>query len=111
MGDCITPKCTTAPLPQSTPIKTTSSTLCPFTTNQKFRIPSRTAMASEMANFIIGPMPPQEFLDDFFPTNKLRGLSHVPVFTPGVYDDTLSCQQELDAYKPFVSAFKNPAFI
>jgi hypothetical protein len=81
MGDFTTPKCATVPLPQSTPIKNTIPTTCPFTTNQKFRIPSCTAMASEIANFILGLMPPQAFLDDFFPTNKLWGLSQVPFYT------------------------------
>jgi len=107
MGDVTTPKCATVPLPQSTPIKLTTSTTCPFTTNQKFRIPSRTAMAEEIANFIVGPMPAQEFLDDFFPTQNLRGLSQVPLFEPGCYDATLSAQYEVDAYKPFVSLQEN----
>ena len=105
-----TPKCATVPLPQSTPVKIGTSTTCPFTTNQKFRIPSCTAMAEEIAKFIVGPMPAQEFLDDFFPTKKLRGLSQVPLFMPGCYDDTLRAKYEVDAYEPFVSASKKPSF-
>jgi hypothetical protein len=103
MGDVETPKSATIPLPQSTLIKTTTHTTFPFTTNQKFRIPTRTTMAEEIASFIVGPMPAQEFLDDFFPNKKLRGLSQVPLFKPGCYAATLKAEYEVDAYEPFVS--------
>jgi hypothetical protein len=59
------------------------------------------------SKFIVGPMPAQEFLDDFFPTQNLQDLSQVPFFEPGCYDATLSAQYEVDAYKPFVSLQEN----
>jgi hypothetical protein len=60
-------------------------------------------MAEEIANFIVRPMPVQEFLDDFFPTKNLQGLSQVPLYEPGCYDAILSIKYETDAYKPFLS--------
>ncbi len=108
-SDVTTPKCAIVPLPQSTLIKIGASTIYPFTTNQKFHLPTCTAMAEEIAKFIIGPMPAQEFLDDFFPTKRLQNLCAVPLFMPGCYNTTLSAECELDAYIPFVSAFKKPS--
>src|SRR6267154_2070569 len=101
--DVTIPKCATVPLPQSTPIKIDSSTTCPFTTNQKYCIPSCTVMAEEMAKFIVGPMPARDFLDQFFPTRKIWGLSQVPLFKPGCYNDTLDAKCEIDVYRPFMS--------
>lgn len=101
----LNPAPTTAVLPQSTPIKTGVSTTFPFTTTQKFRIPSCTAMATEMKGYLVGPMPVQEFLDDFFPTGELPGLDAVPVFTHDCYRRTVNAKKETAAYKPFVSPF------
>jgi len=108
-SDVTTQKWATIPLPQSTLIKIGTSTIYPFTTNQKFRVPTCTAMAEEIAKFIIGPMPAQEFLDDFFPIRRLQNLHVVPSFTPGCYDETLKAKCELNVYIPFVSAFKKPS--
>jgi ABC-type glycerol-3-phosphate transport system substrate-binding protein len=42
--------------------------MLPFTTNQKYQIKSYTTLAAEMQKYLVGPMPAQEFLDEFFPT-------------------------------------------
>ena len=98
-----TPPRTTAPLPRSTPIKVGSSTTCPFTTNQKFRVDACTAMGEEIKKYLVGPMPAQQFLDDFFPVNELSGLDKVSKFKPNCYRRTIKAQKETDSYEPFVS--------
>ena len=60
-------------------------------------------MAAEMKRYLVGPMPVQEFLDDFFPIGELPGLDAVPLFTPGCYRRTVTAKKEAAAYKPFVS--------
>jgi hypothetical protein len=98
----VTPPMTASPLPQSTPIKTDSATTLPFTTNQKYRIQSCTAMAGEMRKYLVGPMPPEQFLNDFFPLNELSVIDF-PSFYPGCYSDTIIARSETSAYDPFVS--------
>lgn len=98
-----TPPNTTLPLPQSTPIKINSSTTLPFTTYNKYRIESCTVMAEEMTKYLVGPMPPQQFLDDFFPTKEIPNLSKVTQFKPGRYTSMLKAKSEVKAYNPFVS--------
>ena len=92
-----------APIPQSTPIKIGVSTTCPFTTNQKYRIESCTVMGQEMKKYLVGPMPAQEFLNDFFPIGELPDLDSVSLFNPGCYDRVVKAKKEKRAYKPFVS--------
>jgi len=94
----------TVPLPQSTPIKTGSSTTLPYTTTQKYRIDSCTALADEIKPYLVGPMPAQKFLDDFFPAGDLTDLESVPKFTPDCYRGTVEAKAEKLAYKPFVSS-------
>jgi hypothetical protein len=60
-------------------------------------------MAKEMKNFIVGPMPPQAFLDAFFPANKLPHLGTVSSFEGNLYNTTVGAQFEVQAYNPFVS--------
>jgi hypothetical protein len=104
-----TPPRVTLPLSHSTPLKIESSTICPFTTNQKFRIPARNAMGEEIRKFIVGPMPAQQFLDDFFPLSKLPDLKAIPTFTANLYDRTVTSRLEVSAYDHFVSPFgKHP---
>jgi hypothetical protein len=99
----ITPPSSNQPLPPSTPIKIGTSTTCPFTTNQKYRIESCTAMGEEMAKYLVGPMPIQQFLDEFFPISKLPELDKVPLFSSGCYDDTVCAEKETGSYNSFVS--------
>lgn len=107
--DPTTPPANNLPLPQSTPIKTSSSTTFPFTTTQKYRVESRTAMADEMKRFIVGPMPAREFLDDFLPTDRIPHYRKRD-FRSGIYDQTvnnLKVKDEKKAYIPFVSLSKD----
>ena len=103
--DVTTPRITTCPLPQSTPVKTGTATLLPFTTNQKFRIQSRTDMAAEIKSYLLGPMPAQAFLDSFFPKGSLPGLSALPAFIEGCYTCVINSQSETLTYDPFVGLF------
>jgi len=80
-------------------------TMLPFTTNQKFRIQAVTAMAAEIKSFLLGPMPAQAFLDEFFPIASLEGLSEIPKFDQGCFESVLKCQVETAAYNPFVGHF------
>ena len=98
-----TPPSTNQPLSQSTPVKLKSSMTCPFTTNQKYRVESCTMMGEEMEKYLVGPMPIQQFLDDFFLLSKLPGLHKVHHFNPGCYHDTASAEKETDSYNHFMS--------
>jgi hypothetical protein len=49
-------------------------------------------MGEEMAKYLVRPMPPQQFLDEFFPVSKLPGLDSIPLFTPGCYCDTVEAE-------------------
>jgi hypothetical protein len=98
----ITPPNTILLLPQSTPIKVDSSTTLPFTTHDKYRTETCTAMAAEIKKYLVGPMPIQQFLDSFFPISELPSLG-VFDFKPGHYDSVVSAKSEGDAYDPFVS--------
>jgi hypothetical protein len=91
--------------PRSTPVKPGLSSTLPYTTNHKYRIESRNTMGEEMKGYIIGPMPAQTFLDDFFPTKELPNLETVPSFEENCYADTVSAKSESTAYVPFVSHF------
>lgn len=103
--DPVTPPNPTLQLPHSTPIKIDTSTTLPFTTTQKYRIESCTAMANEMKKYIVGPMPADLFLDKFLPTNDIPGYRRRE-FNPGCYDKTVNAQYEPLAYEPFVSLSK-----
>lgn len=92
-------------LPQTTPVKIGISTTNPFTTNQKYCIESCSAMADEIRDYLVGPMPAEEFLNDFFPISDLPGLNQVPIFKPGFYDSTINVDRETRAYKQLVCLF------
>jgi hypothetical protein len=98
-----TPPNTTLLLPETTPIKVDSKTTLPFTTHDKYRIETCTAMAAEIKKYLVGPMPVQQFLDQFFPIRELPGVDKLPEFEPGIYNSVLKAKLESDAYDPFVS--------
>ncbi|KAN0120535.1 hypothetical protein V8E52_004362 [Russula decolorans] len=98
--DPTTPPNATLQLPQSTPIRINTSTTLPFTTTQKYRIESCSAMADEMKKYIVGPMPAKLFLDDFLPTKDIPGYQRRE-FHPGCYDDAVNAEYEPYAYEPF----------
>ena len=91
------------PLPQSTPVKTGTSSLLPFTTTQKYRVESRTTLAEEVKKHLVGLMPPEEFLETFFPLDKISQETEAKVFKVGCYKDTVQAVKERSAYGPFVS--------
>ena len=108
-----TPPPSCAALPHSTPVKIETSTTIPFTTNQKYRIDSRTVMGSEIKKYLVGPMPAQQFLDDFFPVHKLSKLkvpNKVPKFKSNCYSKTIKAKKEKNAYNPFVSLFDKSGY-
>ena len=100
-----TPLNMTLPLPQSTLIKIDTSMTLPFTTHNKYHIESCTAIAVEMEKYLVGPMPIQQFLDDFFPVKKLPHLSssNIPWFKHGNYNTTIQDKTEINMYNHFVS--------
>jgi hypothetical protein len=101
----VTPPPSCAPLLHLTPVKLEISTTCPFTTNQKFRIESRTAMGKEIKKYLVGPMPAHQFLNEFFPASELSGLDAIPQFAPNCYSRTIKSKKEMKAYQHFVSPF------
>jgi hypothetical protein len=96
----VTPVLNAQPLPQSTPTKIAVSNL--YTTNKKYRVESQFAMGQEMKKYFVGPMPPEQFLNVFFPIDDPQG---VPSFTAGCYQETVRCTGEKPAYCSFVCQF------
>jgi hypothetical protein len=90
---------------QSTPIKHGTSTLFKFTTNHRYRLKEMTDMGNEMKDYIVGPMPAAEFLDEFFPLNSLRTSSRAQAYQPGCFQPVISSEKESDAYEPFVRLY------
>lgn len=111
MSESTTPPNTTLPLPQTTPIKVNGATTLPFTTHNKYRIDTCTAMAAEIKKYLVGPMPVQQFLDDFFPISELPSLGDLPNFKPDHYHDVIKSKLESEAYDPFVSLITNELII
>jgi hypothetical protein len=94
------------PTTQSTPTTHSSeSSTTLFSSGQKYRNETYTTMGDQMKKFIVGPMPPQAFLDSFFPTEELPDLVTVSSFKDGHYKETLAAEMEGRAYLPFVSQF------
>lgn len=90
--------------PQSTPIKHGPSTVNPFTTNHKYRDKEVQSMGNEMRGYITGPMPPAEFLEEFFPPSSIGTTrKKSAIFKPQCFKDVVTCTGEKEAYKPFVS--------
>ena len=102
MGSTTPPSQPTLLLPQATPIRADTSTTLSFTTNQKYHIKSCTAMAEKMKRYLVGLMPVQQFIDDFFPLSKIGRLARSR-FKPGCYSKTVEVATEMQVYTPFVS--------
>lgn len=89
-----------------TPIKLGSSTMLPYTTHTRCRVDTVNAMGYEMKDYIVGPMPPKEFLQEFLPTSQIPyydASGFTSTFTAGTFSSTLSAADEQGAYEPFVS--------
>jgi hypothetical protein len=101
-----TPPLPTAPLleSKSTPIRTHRNTTYPFTSTHKHRDKDQAEIGFDMLNSFVGPMPPGEFLDYFFPS------SDPPCsFEVGTFHRVLSAQKETEMYDPFVSFLSHTA--
>jgi hypothetical protein len=85
-----------------TPFKQGSSTKLPWTTNARCRNLTINAMGAEMKGHCIGPMPIEEFLDNFLPTSEIPNLPTL-TFRRGIFDEVIHAERELKAYEPFVS--------
>jgi hypothetical protein len=103
--DPVTPSRMASLHPQSTLIKIESSTTCPFTTNQKYRIESRNAMGEEIKKYLVGLMPVQQFLDDFFPISELPDLAAIPQFEPKCYGRTIRAKKEKKRLQTLCKSF------
>ncbi|KAG6376717.1 hypothetical protein JVT61DRAFT_1735 [Boletus reticuloceps] len=77
--------------------------MAPYTTNAKYRVKEMTQMGKEMRDYMVGPMPAQRFLGEFFPTEKLEAYTETP-FTPGTFRNTVACRNERLAYRSFVNS-------
>jgi hypothetical protein len=62
-------------------------------------------MGTEMKKYLVGPMPAQQFLDDFPPVSQLCDFDQVPRFVPKCYQQTINSKKEKNAYQPFVIPF------
>ena len=62
-----TPPKNSSLLPKSTPIHTLSNTTSTYSQNHETRDEYHTRLSNEMAPYFIGPMPAEEFLDQFMP--------------------------------------------
>jgi len=60
-------------------------------------------MAVEMERYLVGPIPIQQFLDNFLPVTELPHLSDIPQFKHGSYNATVKAKSEVNAYDPFMS--------
>ncbi|KAG1734425.1 uncharacterized protein EDB91DRAFT_1250943 [Suillus paluster] len=85
-----------------TPIKRGSSTMFTHTTNARYRIQTVNAMGKEMQGFFIGPMSPEEFLQEFLPVTNMPDNT----FTSGTFESTISARDEVHAYEPFINTMK-----
>ena len=67
-------------------------------------------MGREIKKYLVGPMPAQQFLDEFFPVQKIPSLNEVPEFVSNCYSRTIKAKKEKKAYDPFVSPFDKLAY-
>ena len=67
-------------------------------------------MADKMKKYIIGPMPTDQFLDEFLPTKDIPGYRRME-FHAGCYDSTMRAKKEQLAYESFVSPSKEFCFV
>ncbi|KAG2086971.1 uncharacterized protein F5147DRAFT_781478 [Suillus discolor] len=89
-----------------TPIKHGSSTMVPFSTNARYRINTINGLGKEVLPFAVGPMPVQQFLDEFFPSSQLLDHGYTPLTNQPLecFEQTIQCTSEVPAYCKFVHA-------
>ena len=61
-----------------------------------------TDMGNEMMDYVVGPMPADEFLDEFLPLNAINTSHRAQVYQQGCFNSVVSCEIETAAYEPFV---------
>ena len=88
---------------QTTPIKHGTSTLLKFTTNHRYWLKEMTEMGNEMSDYVVGPMPVAEFLNEFLPLRSIQTAVRAQIYTPGCFESVTTCETEPAAYEPFVS--------
>jgi hypothetical protein len=84
--------------PKLTPIKHGTSTLFRFTTDHKYQLKEMSDMGKEMKDYIVGPMPATDFLNEFFPKTLLQTTCKAKTFRQGCFDEVVSCASEVEAY-------------
>ena len=94
---------TSDPARASTPFKPRNPIERLFSTYTCFRHPLLTSIGDDLVDSIIGPMPTQQFLDDFLPISCIPGYSRPRTFRKGCFQTTLDAPDELKMYDPFVS--------
>ncbi|KAG1894227.1 uncharacterized protein F5891DRAFT_1195511 [Suillus fuscotomentosus] len=91
----------------NTPIKRESSTMLPFTTLTRCRHETIQAMGKEMKGYFVGPMPVEDFLQEFLPTCQIPDYDPSSLTSAvGAFSDMLSVRNEEHAYIPFINAIK-----
>lgn len=90
--------------PNDTPIKRTCATMQPFTTNTRCRDTTLNAMGNEIRGYLVGPMPAEEFLEEFLSPTTIPDYQPLTSFSEGAFTSTVSAALETEAYNPFVSA-------
>jgi hypothetical protein len=100
--------------PPSTPISTRTRT----TDCHSFKFEDRTntyrRLCNEMSPYFLGPMPPQLFLDTFFPPSDLLCTAspespRASCFKKGMFSALVNQSRELQMYNAFV-CFRTPLF-
>jgi len=66
---------TSNPARESTPFKLRNPVERLFSTYTHFHHPLLTSIGDELVDSIVGPMPTQQFLDNFFPISCIPGYS------------------------------------
>ena len=79
---------TSDPDKPSTPFTTKRPIERLFCTYTRFRHPLFISIGNELVDSIVGPMPTQQFLDDFFPISSIPYYSQ-PQFRKGCFQTTL----------------------
>jgi hypothetical protein len=95
-----TPPSNTSQLPQSTPIRTQSSTTGKYASKFEGRDSTFDLLANEMGPFFVGPMPPEEFLDEFLPLSS--DVLKDSRFKEGMFSPMTKLSHEGTQYDAFV---------
>ncbi|KAG2738942.1 hypothetical protein P692DRAFT_20882176, partial [Suillus brevipes Sb2] len=93
--------------PNDTPIKRTCATMQPFTTNTRCRDTTINAMGNEIRGYLVGPMPAEEFLEEFLSPTTIPDYQPLTSFSEGAFDSTVSAAQETSAYNPFINTMES----